>query len=152
MLAVIAFIGLFNGTPAWCQPDDAGAGAKQADRQTRHEKQERRGDRARGERRHGRPPHAGIRSILNSDRVGTLSAAEIADASSSLKQLDTNRDEQVTRDELRSQFQSKGAKGANDKRKMEKTPLSVGTDGAHLEPNFLSVVGPLGVNDTRLHR
>ena len=114
MLAVIASIGLFNWTPAWCQPDDTGAGAKKADRQTRHEKQEHCGDRLRGERRHGRPPHAEILSILDSDRDGTLSAAEIADASTSLKQLDANRDGQVIRDELRSQFQSKGAKGGPD--------------------------------------
>lgn len=56
---------------------------------------------------HGKPPHPPMRPVppliaaLDTDRDGTISAAEMSGAGESLKELDRNHDGQLTPEELR---------------------------------------------------
>ena len=57
---------------------------------------------------------------LDTDHDGTVSAAEIRTAATSLKALDTNQDGQITEDEVRPNFGRPGGDGFNRDRGNER--------------------------------
>jgi len=128
MLAIIVSMGLLNWTPAWTESTGDGANPEVREGGPERRGGERRHDGPR-RKRHGRAPHGGLLSIIDRDKDGTLSAAEIADASESLKPLDANDDGQITREELRSHFRSQsgthgrgGSGGADGNRRRSGGP------------------------------
>lgn len=114
LVAVIASIILFNWNTAWTESAEPGGERRGAGRHERHDEDQHdegfRGEGRHGKRRggsHGRAPHRGLLGLIDANRDGTLSANEIADAPAVLKQLDKNKDGEVTREELREHFRAR---------------------------------------------
>lgn len=104
LVMVITSIVLFNWNTAWTESTGPREKPQGNDGPGQHERHKEGPD---GKRHRGGPPRMGLLGLIDTNRDGTLSADEIADSPTALKQLDKNDDGEVTREEFRHHFRSR---------------------------------------------